>query len=251
MKPKNLVQQSEAATLEDRGQPEAAPGKPTDGFVSRHFNRKISAVISRQLAKTPVTPNQISIATMLVSCLAAWWMTSQVYLWFAAGGVLFQIASILDGCDGEVARLKRMASAKGEWVDTIADKISYLCFYLCITYGMYLKESDSLFLAIGLGATTLYHLIIPLEYRYLCSSGSGSAAKFLHKLTSTDSHKSWFQRLCASLSFACRRDFFAAACCVLALLNRLDIIYWLFVTGSVLVFSTVARQSIRWTRRPE
>ena len=177
---------------------------------------------------------------MLVSCLASWWMASGTYVWLASGGVLFQFASILDGCDGEVARLKRMASANGEWVDTIADKVSYLFFYLCVTYGMYLEESDSLYLVIGLIATLLYHLIIPFEYRYLRSSGSGSAAKFLFAVTGNDTEdKGWFCRLCSSLSFACRRDFFAAACCALALLDRLDIIYWLFVTGAVMVAAGV------------
>jgi phosphatidylglycerophosphate synthase len=244
MRPENSVLPGESNVADG---PSALPalGKPTDGFVSRHFNRKISAIISKRLANTPVTPNQISITTMFVACLASWWMASGEYLWLAIGGLLFQFASILDGCDGEVARLKQMASANGEWVDTVADKVSYLCFYLCVTYGMYRVHNDASLLTIGLIATALYHLVIPFEYTYLRRAESGSAVDFLNAVTekSPDHDKGRFHRLCSSLSFACRRDFFAAACCCLALLNRLDIIYWLFVVGSVMVVSGVISQA--------
>ena len=126
MKVENSGRAPEGSTLDVEESLATILGKPTDGFVSRHFNRKVSTLISRRLANTPVTPNQISVATMLVTCLASWWMASGDYLWLAIGGLLFQFASILDGCDGEVARLKQMDSTNGEWVDTLADKISYL-----------------------------------------------------------------------------------------------------------------------------
>ena len=40
--------------------------KDTDGFFARHFDRKISGAISRQLLKTPVTPNQVTIGVTLL-----------------------------------------------------------------------------------------------------------------------------------------------------------------------------------------
>ncbi|MBT3602322.1 MAG: NTP transferase domain-containing protein, partial [Candidatus Latescibacteria bacterium] len=79
-------------------------GKPTDGFVSRNFNRKVSTRITRLLVHTPFTPNQLSIVTMFISFVSAWlvYQGGTSYWHLALGGILFQFASIVDGCDGEI-----------------------------------------------------------------------------------------------------------------------------------------------------
>lgn len=208
-------------------------GKPTDGFISRHFNRKISTRISRHLAKTPITPNQLSITTMAITCLASYWMTSEIYLWFVMGGLLFQFASIVDGCDGEVARLKSMASPKGEWVDTLADNTSYFVFFACITYAMYRNTEQVYTVIAGVAAILLYLLAFGIESRYLHQAGSGSTMHF-HKAFSDDMpiHKQkGLHRFFSSVKFVCRRDFFALCFCILSVLNRLDIIYWTLIIG--------------------
>ena len=84
--------------------------KPTDGIFAR-TNRRVSIPISRQLIKLPITPNMVTLLTLGVSLASG--------LYFAFGGywntllaaVLSHLASILDGCDGEVARLKLQSSA--------------------------------------------------------------------------------------------------------------------------------------------
>ncbi len=40
----------------------------------------------------------------------------------AAGGVVAQVTSIIDGCDGEIARLKRLESDFGAWSDAVLDR---------------------------------------------------------------------------------------------------------------------------------
>ena len=71
---------------------------------------------------------------MLLSFLSAWlvFKGSASYLHLALGGLLFQFASIVDGCDGEIAKLKFMGSRMGEWVDTLADNMSYLVFFIAV-----------------------------------------------------------------------------------------------------------------------
>jgi len=80
--------------------------KPNDGPVSKYLNRPISVLISKQLVKFKITPNQISIISFLLSVLAAGLFIPANYSYLIAGGILAQFASIIDGCDGEVARLK-------------------------------------------------------------------------------------------------------------------------------------------------
>ncbi len=118
-------------------------GKPTDGFVSRHFNRKISTRISSLLAKTSLTPNQLSVSTMFISFIAAWFVVQPDYLGLMVGGLIFQFASIVDGCDGEIAKLKFMGSQFGEWVDTVADNLSYLVFFSAYAYGTFAHTGET------------------------------------------------------------------------------------------------------------
>ena len=96
--------------------------KPNDGPVARFLNRSISALISRQLVKLNITPNWISLFSFLCSLLAAGLIASSGYLNLALGGILAQFASIVDGCDGEVARLTYRTSEFGGWFDAVLDR---------------------------------------------------------------------------------------------------------------------------------
>ncbi len=216
-------------------------GKPTDGFVSRHFNRKISTRISGLLARTPVTPNQISIFTMLLTILSAWLISLGDYVTLAVAGVLFQFASIIDGCDGEIANLKFMGSPVGEWIDTIADNTSYIVFFVGVSYGMYTVTGEGYVLALGLTAVALIILGISLMAVYLQNVGSGSLASFnqAFSVEVPEEKRGWLHRASCSVKFAFRRDFFALVFCFLALANLLVAIYWIVVIGTALVSAAV------------
>jgi len=99
-------------------------GKDRDGPVSRYLNRPLSARLSRRLAYTSLTPNRISLIAFGVSVLGAALMLIPHYLALALGGLLAQGASILDGCDGEIARLKKQQSDYGGWLDAVLDRYS-------------------------------------------------------------------------------------------------------------------------------
>ncbi len=86
------------------------------------------------LARTPVTPNQITVASFLLALLGASLLALADSSWWIAGGLVIQAASILDGCDGEVARLKCRQSARGAWLDTILDRYADLAVALAVTY---------------------------------------------------------------------------------------------------------------------
>ncbi len=96
--------------------------KPNDGPVSRYINRPVSMRISRHLARLPVTPNQISLVSFFCSLIAAGFFALGGYSALLTGGVLAQFASIIDGCDGEVARLKYCKSDFGGWFDAVLDR---------------------------------------------------------------------------------------------------------------------------------
>jgi CDP-L-myo-inositol myo-inositolphosphotransferase len=218
-------------------------GKPTDGFVSRHFNRKISTRITRLLVRTSVTPNQLSIVTMLISFLSAWlvFKGGGSYLHLALGGLLFQFASIVDGCDGEIAKLKFMNSRLGEWIDTLADNTSYLVFFAAVIGSMYLHTHDVFYPMLGGVMLLLDVLGVLLIFLYLKHVGSGSIVSFNMAFSSDvpEEERGWFFRFCNSAKFVSRRDFFAAFFCVLALANHVVGMYWFMVIGSGLLSAAI------------
>ena len=105
-------------------------GKSNDGPISRYLNRPLSVHLTRYLARLAVTPNQISLFSFLCSIAAAALITISGYapsnltahLCLAIGGLIAQFASVIDGCDGEIARLKFQQSDYGAWFDAVLDR---------------------------------------------------------------------------------------------------------------------------------
>ena len=122
--------------------------KPTDGVFAR-MNRRISIPISRQLIKFPITPNMVSLFTLGVSFLSGLYFAFGGYWNMLLGAVLSVWASILDGCDGEVARLKLQTSDFGCWLDTICDYLYYLFIFAGMTIGSARSTGKTSFLAWG------------------------------------------------------------------------------------------------------
>jgi len=123
--------------------------KPNDGPVSRYLNRPLSLRVSRRLVKYPVTPNQISLFSFLCSMLGAGLFVSGGYISLLLGGFLAQFASVIDGCDGEVARIKFLDSDYGSWFDAVLDRYADAFLLFGLTWHAYSSNTDPLILFIG------------------------------------------------------------------------------------------------------
>ena len=108
--------------------------KDTDNKVAR-FNRRLSLPISIALIRTPLTPNQVSVALVAVGFYSAWLFSLGHYWAGVLGAFLSLAASILDGCDGEIARLKYQESALGCWIETFGDYSYYVAIFVGLTIG--------------------------------------------------------------------------------------------------------------------
>jgi len=113
--------------------------KPTDGPISRYINRRISTKISKFLVKTSISPNVISIISFTISMLSAFLFSFGQWIYVALGALLAQISSIVDGCDGEVARLKFRESEYGAWMDSVLDRYADSAIILGMTYGCFMS----------------------------------------------------------------------------------------------------------------
>ena len=94
-----------------------------DGLVSRYLNRRVSTWCSARLINH-LTPNQTTLLTSLLGLLAG------VVLFWAPkfGALLYQLSSMLDGMDGEIARASLRESNYGGWLDSVLDRVVDFAF---------------------------------------------------------------------------------------------------------------------------
>jgi CDP-L-myo-inositol myo-inositolphosphotransferase len=123
--------------------------KPNDGPVARYLNRPLSVRISRYLVQRDVTPNQISLFSFLCSLLAAGLFALGGYFALLLGGVVAQFASVIDGCDGEVARLKYQSSDFGGWFDAVLDRYADAFLLFGLTWHLLAVEVNGWILFVG------------------------------------------------------------------------------------------------------
>jgi len=140
------LREAERRLMRDQG------AKTRDGPVARHLNRPVSRWISRTLVRTSVTPNQISLAAWALSCVAAGLMASSGYPALAMGGVVAQLASIIDGCDGEIARLKYSQSEFGGWFDAVLDRYADAVLLFGLMWHAFAATGSHLPLLLGFAA---------------------------------------------------------------------------------------------------
>ncbi len=126
--------------------------KTRDGPVARHLNRPVSRWFSRYLVRTSVTPNQISLLSWILSCVAAGLMAVSGYPALAAGGALAQLASVVDGCDGDIARLKHSQSEFGGWFDAVLDRYADAVLLFGLMWHEFAATGTSLSVLLGFAA---------------------------------------------------------------------------------------------------
>ena len=123
--------------------------KNTDGPVSKILNRPISLRISKLLLKTGITPNQISVLSTIIGLIGASFFFNGEYFYLILGGIIIHIHSIVDGCDGEVARLKLRQSKYGGWLDSVLDRYVDAAVILGLVYGYWSVNGDITIWVIG------------------------------------------------------------------------------------------------------
>jgi len=136
------------------GKGHKAVGKPHDGPVSRYVNRQISTRISGYIVRKGigVTPDQVSVISCLLAIVSGFLLAMGKLI---AGGVLVQVSSIIDGVDGEIARLRNIASKRGGFLDTMLDRYSDIAIYLGLAYYLVTSWAQAAPLSFGLLATVI------------------------------------------------------------------------------------------------
>lgn len=147
--------------------------KSVDGLVARHLNRHISIFISKRLVELPVTPNMLSVFTFLLGVAGAYSVAQGSYLSMLLGAFLVQWNSILDGVDGELARVRFQHSKLGQWLDTVSDDASNWLFYAGLAVGSASWPLGSWLAPLGWVSIGASMLASAMFYAELIRLGSG------------------------------------------------------------------------------
>jgi CDP-diacylglycerol--glycerol-3-phosphate 3-phosphatidyltransferase len=104
------------------GRPLDWRNKSTDRFVLRWIKRYLSAPVSVLLNRVPGVRPWTATAASALAGAAAGAILALGYAWQA--GVVAAAAQILDGVDGQLARLKGISSPGGAFLDSVLDRVT-------------------------------------------------------------------------------------------------------------------------------
>jgi phosphatidylglycerophosphate synthase len=224
--------------------------KPIDGFVSRNLNRYMSLFCSSLLVRTGITPNMVTISIGVLGIVAAfivgqgqpWWM-------LVLAGLLFQVQSVLDGCDGEIARLTYTFSDVGQWLDTVGDDVTNYAFCFGLAYGQAVVLGRSDLMAFGALTLAVQVAMSFILYRRMIRMGIGDLMAIPDTVTSRAKSDGTFGKLLKAIREATRRDTFILIIASLTALQLPLVAFFLFALGTYPTFIAVLVNERRLARQ--
>jgi phosphatidylglycerophosphate synthase len=227
------------------------------GLVARYLNKPISFRVTRHLfCRLPFTPNQVTLGAGLVGVLGALLIATGDRGLGLAGFLLAHVQSVLDGCDGELARVRFQQSAIGEWLDTVVDDALNFLLFAAVGVGCWRASGSTFDLAVGLGSAAAMATYNFVAYRELVRQGEGGEvlkvrwwfARGGNLKGMYDARKISPSRVLMALG---RRDFFLFAWLVFAALGlrRLVLLYVAILATANLV-AALGQILLVWTRSP-
>jgi 1L-myo-inositol 1-phosphate cytidylyltransferase / CDP-L-myo-inositol myo-inositolphosphotransferase len=208
-----------------------------EGFVDRFFNRKLSRWFTRVFLALGLSPNAITMVATAVGLLAAAGFGLGSYTAGIAAALLFQLAAIIDCCDGEVARLTFTESPFGAWLDIAMDNVVHMAIFGGIAIGSFSQAagSEQAWVPLVLGAAAIL--------------GNALSFAFVNKAQKIKQASEWTTPIHAAwsdfmLKNVASRDF-SVIVLIFAVFGKLDWFLWIAASGSI-VFALV----MLWVIRP-
>ena len=129
--------------------------KPEDGLVSRYLNRPVSTRISIMAYRKGfrIEPLTVTLVSFILGLSASLLLAMRVFI---LGGLLVQLASVIDGVDGELARLYRKATPWGGYLDSVLDRISDVAIVAGLTLSLPIIDGFTILFAILAAANVIF-----------------------------------------------------------------------------------------------
>ena len=162
--------------------------KPQDNAITRYMYRPVSMPLTKLLVWTPITPNQISWIVAALVAIGCWITAHRDVELALLGSVLVLLASYVDCCDGEVARVKLLSSRFGAWMDTIVDELSSVGYMVALGWHCHLYFGPRYFGALPfdpwtagmvIGLVTYAWCIYCIYYNIIVAVGSANSQDYV------------------------------------------------------------------------
>ncbi len=162
--------------------------KPQDNAITRYLYRPVSFPLTRLLVWTPVTPNQVSYVVAALVALGCWLTAHASANMALLGTAVVLVASYVDCCDGEVARVKLLSSRYGAWIDTVVDKLSSIGYTIALGWHCHLAFGPHYFgdlpfdpwlLGIVVGTITIVWSVYCIYYNIIVAVGSANSQDYV------------------------------------------------------------------------
>lgn len=130
----------------------ASKKKQDINWFTEHVARPPAAVVVYALRNTPITPNQVTFLSAVIAAAAgAMLALLPGWTWLVVAAAVFELSFVLDCADGQLARLRKMASPLGHLLDFLMDELKAMLIFGCVSVRMWRDTGDVRMLLVGLG----------------------------------------------------------------------------------------------------
>ena len=212
-----------------------------EGFVDTYFNRAISALLSRVFLALRFSPNAVTMVATAIGLFAAVAFSKGSYAAGIVGALLFQLAAIVDCCDGEVARLTFTESPLGEQLDIMTDNVVHMAIFAGIGWGAFVAQggwqsaAPRSWLPLALGGAAVFANVMSL-WLVMRAKAIGKRQGWSHPEQAA--RVEFILKNMASRDFSVILLFFAA-------IGKLSWFLWMAAIGANVFWIMLA-----WTTRP-
>jgi phosphatidylglycerophosphate synthase len=217
-----------------------AARRPSDGWTARFVNRPLSLALTRLLVPTGVRPDHVTFVGLLIGIAAGLVAARGSSEAFVVGAALLQLQSVLDGCDGELARLTHRDSRLGALLDSLGDDLSNYVFFAGLAIGLHRVTGGVAPLVLGAIVIGCGGLATATEVRWLAHAGGRGAFSY-PIVDRIEGHAAGASRLGTALQPILERDTFVLLTFLATALGLVRPLLVAAAIGSIAALIAVAR----------
>lgn len=217
----------------------ASTRKSTDGPIARVINRPLSLAATGVLARFDLRPNAMTTLVFALGLVAALLIARATPGALVGAAILIQLASVLDGCDGELARVNLRGTRFGAWYDTITDNIRFTVMVAACAVAAYRLGGSGAYLVSGVAFVAAAIYLVATMVAYLRRHGaSGTHLVVVARVDDARAHdRSWLTRALYRVRVLAKQDVlaFGAAIALAAQLPQVVLVVGLLVVASMII----------------
>ncbi len=143
--------------------------------------RPSAFLLVKLLDRLPVTPNGVTIASLLCGLAAAWNFSTGRAPAILAGAIWYAAANVLDCADGQLARLQGSGTFLGRVIDGVADYVSSIAIFAGIGIGLAAVAESRWLLVAAAGISSAAHAIMFDHYQSEFISAARTGENFVRQ----------------------------------------------------------------------